>query len=49
MSEEVKRYGIKITALGASRIAGCILGGIKLKIAQAAGDSGGGYYVPTVG
>ena len=50
MSEEVKRYGIKITALGASRIAGCILGGTKLKIAQtAAGDSDGGYYVPTVG
>lgn len=49
MPEQEKRYGTKITTLGSSRIAACILGGTKLKITQAAaGDGGGGYYVPTV-
>lgn len=44
-----KKYGTKITTLGASRITACILAGTKLKITQAAaGDGGGGYYVPTV-
>lgn len=49
MPEQEKRYGTKITTLGASRITACILAGTKLKITQAAaGDGGGGYYVPTV-
>lgn len=49
MIEQEKRYGTKITTLGASRITNCILSGTKLKITQAAaGDGGGGYYVPTV-
>ena len=49
MPDIEKRYGTKITAVGASRITACILAGTKLKITQAAaGDGGGGYYVPTV-
>ena len=49
MPEQVKQYGTKVTTLGASRITACILAGTKLKITQAAaGDGGGGYYVPTV-
>lgn len=49
MPEQEKRYGTKITTLGAARITACILAGTKLKITQAAaGDGGGGYYVPTV-
>lgn len=49
MPEQVKRYGTKITTIGASRITACILSGTKLNITQAgAGDGGGGYYVPTV-
>ena len=49
MPEQEKRYGTKITTLGAARINACILAGTKLKITQAAaGDGGGGYYVPTV-
>ena len=49
MPEQEKRYGTKITTLGSSRITACILAGTKLKITQAAaGDGGGGYYVPTV-
>lgn len=48
MPEQEKRYGTKITALGSSRIAACILNGTKLTITQAAaGDGGGGYYLPT--
>lgn len=44
-----RKYGTKVTTLGSSRIAACILDGTKLKITQAAaGDGGGGYYVPTV-
>lgn len=44
-----RKYGTKITTQGSSRITACILGGTKLKITQAAaGDGGGGYYVPTV-
>ena len=35
--------------MGAARITACVLAGTKLKITQAAaGDGGGGYYVPTV-
>lgn len=49
MPEQEKRYGTKITTQGASSITACILAGTKLKITQAAaGDGGGGYYVPTV-
>ena len=49
MPEQEKRYGTKITTLGAARITACVLAGTKLKITQAAaGDGGGGYYVPTV-
>lgn len=49
MPEQVKQYGTKVTTLGAGRITACILAGTKLKITQAAaGDGGGGYYVPTV-
>lgn len=49
MPEQEKRYGTKITTAGASHITACILAGTKLKITQAAaGDGGGGYYVPTV-
>lgn len=49
MPEQVKQYGTKVTTLGSSRITACILAGTKLKITQAAaGDGGGGYYVPTV-
>ena len=49
MPDIEKRYGTKITTLGAARINACILAGTKLKITQAAaGDGGGGYYVPTV-
>ena len=49
MPEQEKRYGTKITTLGAARINACILAGTKLKITRAAaGDGGGGYYVPTV-
>ena len=49
MPEQEKRYGTKITTLGAARINACILAGTKLKITQAAaGDGGGGYYAPTV-
>lgn len=49
MPEQVKQYGTKITTMGASSITACILAGTKLKITQAAaGDGGGGYYVPTV-
>ena len=49
MPEQEKRYGTKITAQGASRITACILAGTKLQITQAAaGDGGGGYYVPSV-
>lgn len=49
MPDIEKRYGTKVTTLGASRINACILAGTKLKITQAAaGDGGGGYYVPTV-
>lgn len=45
---EEKLYGTKITAQGAALIAGCILGGEKLKITEAAaGDGGGSYYLPT--
>lgn len=48
MPEQEKRYGTKITTLGASRITACVLAGTKLEITQAAaGDGGGGYYVPT--
>lgn len=44
-----RKYGTKVTTLGSSRITACILDGTKLKITQAAaGDGGGGYYVPTV-
>ena len=43
MPEQEKRYGTKITTLGAARINACILAGTKLKITQAAaGDPGGG-------
>ena len=49
MPDIEKRYGTKITAVGAARITACVLAGTKLKITQAAaGDGGGGYYVPTV-
>lgn len=49
MPDIEKRYGTKITAVGAAHITACVLAGTKLKITQAAaGDGGGGYYVPTV-
>lgn len=49
MPDIEKRYGTKITTVGAARITACVLAGTKLKITQAAaGDGGGGYYVPTV-
>lgn len=49
MPDIEKRYGTKITAVGSARITACVLAGTKLKITQAAaGDGGGGYYVPTV-
>ena len=49
MPDIEKRYGTKITAVGTARITACVLAGTKLKITQAAaGDGGGGYYVPTV-
>lgn len=44
MSQE---YGTRITASGAALIAACLLAGEKLPVAEAAaGDGGGGYYLP---
>lgn len=43
-----RRYGTIITAEGAELITNCILNGEKLLITKAAaGDGGGGYYLPT--
>ena len=41
-------YGTVLTAVGAAKIAACILNGTKLNITHAAvGDGGGAYYKPT--
>ena len=49
MPDQEKRYGTIITAEGVNRIAACIANGEKIRITQAAaGDGGGGYYLPTV-
>ena len=41
MPDIEKRYGTKITAVGAARITACVLAGTKLKITQAAAGDGG--------
>ena len=43
------QYGTVVTAIGAAKIAACILNGTKINITHAAvGDGGGAYYKPTV-